>query len=154
EWIGRNKTYPSAPPAELDASCNRKLSIPPMFLLVFRDFLSPGCPWSYSKTGGKNGKHVWVSDCLNIAAGPTQVFEHMFGGLQFRSIPKSMQNLQVPRYALIPSISFLCLLSQAPQSVNVGIKLSPADSAVFKKINSHLPDIMAAVKAFRAKKKS
>ncbi|KAJ7915716.1 hypothetical protein B0H13DRAFT_1501389, partial [Mycena leptocephala] len=70
----------------------------------------------YSKTGGKNGKHAWVSDCSNIAAVsniPTQVYEHMTGGRQFRVIPHALQHLHIPQFALIPSTSFLCLLSSS-----------------------------------------
>ncbi|KAK7059441.1 hypothetical protein R3P38DRAFT_2495550 [Favolaschia claudopus] len=85
----------------------------------------------YSKTGGKNGKHAWVSDCSNIAAAsniPTQVYEHMNGG-QFRGVPQALKQLHVPQFALVPSSSFLCLLHNTPEQIrNVGIKLSASDS--------------------------
>ncbi|KAK6971385.1 hypothetical protein R3P38DRAFT_2557433, partial [Favolaschia claudopus] len=68
----------------------------------------------YSKTGGENGKHAWVSDCSNIAAAsniPAQVYEHIGSGRQFRAIPQALRQLHVPQFALVPSSSFLCLLS-------------------------------------------
>ncbi|KAJ7888222.1 hypothetical protein B0H13DRAFT_1469863, partial [Mycena leptocephala] len=104
----------------------------------------------------KNGKHAWVSDCLNIAAVsniPTQVFEHMLSGIQFCTILQSMHALQVRRYALILPISFLCLLENAPEFVNAGIKISAAEGVLFRRLNTQLSDIMATVKAFGAKKK-
>ncbi|KAJ7777064.1 hypothetical protein B0H16DRAFT_1449209 [Mycena metata] len=81
------------------------------------------------------------------------VFEHMFGGLQFCTIPHALRHLQLPQYALLPSINFLCLLCQPPESVNVGIKLSAADSLVFKRLDGYREDVIEAVKAFGAKKK-
>ncbi|KAJ7438890.1 hypothetical protein B0H11DRAFT_2356551 [Mycena galericulata] len=111
----------------------------------------------YSKTGGKNGRHAWVSDCSSIAAAsniPTQVYEHMTSGRQFRAIPQALQGLRVPQFALIPSSAFLCLLTNSPEPVNmIGIKLSAADGALYKKLNDRLADVVEAVKALGSKKK-
>ncbi|KAJ7707988.1 hypothetical protein B0H16DRAFT_1481449 [Mycena metata] len=49
-------------------------------------------------------------------------------------------------YSSRSAISFLCLLRQPPESVNVGIKLSAADSLVFKKLDSCREDLVEAVK--------
>jgi hypothetical protein len=43
----------------------------------------------YAKSGGKAGKHSWVSDSSNIAAVsniPVQLFDHILG-VQFCAIP-------------------------------------------------------------------
>ncbi|KAJ7497912.1 hypothetical protein B0H11DRAFT_1659501, partial [Mycena galericulata] len=87
------------------------------------------------KTGGKNGRHAWVSDCSSIAAAsniPTQVYEHMTSGRQFRAIPQALQGLRVPQFALIPSSAFLGLLTNSPEPVSmIGIKLSATDGALY-----------------------
>jgi hypothetical protein len=44
-------------------------------------------------------------------------------------------------------------LDNVPKFVNAGIKISAADSMLFRKLNTQLSDIMAAVKAFGARKK-
>ncbi|KAJ7757261.1 hypothetical protein DFH07DRAFT_772966 [Mycena maculata] len=90
--------------------------------------------------------HANIAAVSNI---PTQVFEHMFGGIQFCSIPQSLQRLQVRQCALIPSIAFLCLLWVAQQ--NSGIRLLSA--VLFRKLNSWVVDIAAAAKAFGSRKK-
>ncbi|KAJ7828434.1 hypothetical protein B0H13DRAFT_1656272 [Mycena leptocephala] len=111
----------------------------------------------YSKTGGKNGKHAWVSDCSSITAAsniPMQVYEHMSGGRQFRTVSQALQHLSVPQFALVPSTSFLCLLSSAPEPINAGLRLSVSDSAHFKTINGRSADIATAVKSLTARKKS
>ncbi|KAJ7830602.1 hypothetical protein B0H13DRAFT_2371910 [Mycena leptocephala] len=42
---------------------------------------------------------------------------------------------------------------KAPELINIGIKLSPADSTLFKKPNGQLEDVIEAVKTSRKKKK-
>ncbi|KAJ6563087.1 hypothetical protein DFH09DRAFT_920394 [Mycena vulgaris] len=108
----------------------------------------------YSKTAGKNARHAWVSDCSSIAAAsniPTQVYQYMSGARQFRAIPESLQRLHVPQFALIPSPSFLCLLSSS-QPINSGIRISTSDGALFKKLEGRLSAIVVAVKSLGARK--
>jgi hypothetical protein len=44
-------------------------------------------------------------------------------------------------------------LDNAPEFVNAGMKISAADGVLFRKLNTQLSDIMAAVKALGARKK-
>ncbi|KAJ7621515.1 hypothetical protein DFH06DRAFT_940491, partial [Mycena polygramma] len=107
------------------------------------------------KTGGKNGKHAWVSDCSNVAAAsniPTQIYEHMSGGRQFRTVPQALQHLRVPQFALITSMTLLCLLGSTPEPINAGIKLTVPDATLCKTLQGCLPRIVDAVKALGARK--
>ncbi|KAJ6525164.1 hypothetical protein B0H19DRAFT_1085008 [Mycena capillaripes] len=111
----------------------------------------------YSETGGKNGRHAWVSDCSSITAAsniPTQVYEYMSGGRQFRTVAQALQHLRVLQFALVPSASFLCLLGSLPEPINVGIRLLLSDSMLFKTFNERSVDIVTAVKSLMARKKS
>ena len=70
----------------------------------------------YAKTGGKNGKHMAITDSSNISAVSNigvQVFEHMYSGL-FRAIPEATALFFTKRFALLQPISFLCLISSRP----------------------------------------
>lgn len=44
-------------------------------------------------------------------------------------------------------------MDNALEFINASIKISAADSVLFRKLNAQLSDIMAAVKAFGARKK-
>ncbi|KAJ7606367.1 hypothetical protein B0H17DRAFT_1189507 [Mycena rosella] len=83
----------------------------------------------------------------------TQVYEYMSGNRQFRSIPEAFQRLRIPQFALVPSTSFLCLLSNSPETINAGIRLSTSDGALFKQLSGRLGDVVDAVKSLRPKKK-
>lgn len=88
----------------------------------------------YSKTGGKQGKHESISDSSNISAVSNiavQIFEHMHAR-QFHSIPEATSILQTKQFALLSSISFLCLLSSTPNTTAVGIELAQEDAERFK----------------------
>ncbi|GLB42721.1 hypothetical protein LshimejAT787_1201700 [Lyophyllum shimeji] len=106
----------------------------------------------YSKTGGSNGRHCYVTDSSNIAAVSNiavQVFENSVGS-QFRSIPHS-QVLHAKRFDFIPSSAFLCTLINAPVSTENGLKLSANDWTVYTELNSkeNLPKIVQAVMALQ-----
>ncbi|EIN13183.1 hypothetical protein PUNSTDRAFT_21766, partial [Punctularia strigosozonata HHB-11173 SS5] len=63
----------------------------------------------YSKSAGKNAKHASVPDTPNIGAVSNlavQLYEHHFGN-QFRAIHRSLADIQTPKFALIPPITFL-----------------------------------------------
>ncbi|KAK7029181.1 hypothetical protein R3P38DRAFT_2775761 [Favolaschia claudopus] len=94
----------------------------------------------------------YLSAASNI---PTQVYEHMSGGRQFRAVPQALRELHVPQFALVSSSSFLRLLSRSPELINEGvmIKLSAADSELYTRVNGNLQNIVAAVKALGAGKK-
>lgn len=79
----------------------------------------------YAKTGGKNGRHINVTDSSNIMAISylvVQIFEHQLG-TQFRAIPNA-QRLQVLRFDHLPPSAFLCALKHAPELTPFGLKIS------------------------------
>jgi uncharacterized membrane protein len=88
----------------------------------------------YSKTGGKQGKHESISDSSNICAVSNiavQIFEYVHAR-QFRSIPEATSILQTKQFALLGSISFLCLLSSTPVVTAIGMELTQEDTEHFK----------------------
>jgi len=102
----------------------------------------------YSKSGGKNGKHCWVSDSSSISANsyvPVQVFEHMHSQ-QFRAVHQALQYLQVKRFTLLPAHSFLCTLDTAPQAIMANLKVSAKDYERFQILHRHAQKIVSAIK--------
>ncbi|KAF8239866.1 hypothetical protein L208DRAFT_1236051, partial [Tricholoma matsutake] len=86
------------------------------------------------RTGGNQGKHKSISDSSNISAIlniAVQIFEYTHA-CQFHSIPEATSILQTKQFALLSSISFLCLLSSTPNTTAVGIELAQEDAECFK----------------------
>jgi hypothetical protein len=70
----------------------------------------------YTKLGGKNGKHCWVGETSSITAVshmPIQLFKYIISR-HFHPVPQFMNYLQVSRFALLSSASFLYILDEAP----------------------------------------
>ncbi|KAJ7690141.1 hypothetical protein B0H17DRAFT_1290878 [Mycena rosella] len=91
--------------------------------------------------------------CVGRRSWSRKVYEYMSGNRQFRSIPEAFQRLRIPQFALVPSTSFLCLLSNSPETINAGIRLSTSDGALFKQLSGRLGDVVDVVKSLRPKKK-
>ena len=114
--------------------------------LLLLSSLNPTVLAIYSKSGGKAGKHSWVSDSSNVAAVsniPVQLFDHILG-VQFRAIPGG-QTLHVKRFCLLPSSAFLCTLDAAPSETDNGLKISPQDGMLFRTLKDSSTSIQKAV---------
>ncbi|KAI0037793.1 hypothetical protein FA95DRAFT_1684813 [Auriscalpium vulgare] len=113
----------------------------------------------YSKTGGKNGKHAAVVDVPNIAAISYIAVEaySYIAARQFATIPHFMASWQVKRFALIPSYSALCALSNPPSIITPtgrSIEISPSDAGVFKQLQTFESKLPKLAKDFRKRDKS
>ncbi|KAH9005407.1 hypothetical protein EDB86DRAFT_2784192, partial [Lactarius hatsudake] len=68
----------------------------------------------YEKGGGKFGRHSWVNECRNvglISYMVVQVWRQSLGQrCQFKTIHGPSSHLALPRFAHIPSTSFLYTL--------------------------------------------
>ena len=111
----------------------------------------------YSKTGGKHGKHGSITEASNISAVSyigLQLFEFMHGR-QFRHIPEVTSRLQTKQFALLPSMSFLCLLSVSPKvhSVSGTLELAQEDSDQFKTLDKGTAKFKDAMKLSRKRGK-
>jgi hypothetical protein len=107
------------------------------------------------KSGGKAGKHCWVSDSSNIAAVsniPFQLSDHILG-VQFCAIPGG-QTLHVKRFCLLPSTAFLCTLEVAPSQTESGLKISPQDGTLFHNLRDNSAQILKAVTSLAGETKS
>ena len=103
----------------------------------------------YAKTGGKGGRHSWVTDSSNIMAVSNiavQVFEHQFGA-QFRDVPH-VQTLHVHHFDLIRPSAFLCALKHTPEFTQHGLKISTEDWDLFKKVKDNGKQVLLALKSF------
>ncbi|KDQ52274.1 hypothetical protein JAAARDRAFT_139109 [Jaapia argillacea MUCL 33604] len=109
----------------------------------------------YSKSGGKNGKHCWVSDASMITAVSylaVQTFEKA-NGRTFREIPQALRNMRACKFALLPSTLFLCALDTMPHRVAQSIQLSQQDYARLKLLEAGLSEIQAAIKSLTSRPK-
>jgi hypothetical protein len=116
--------------------------------------LNPTVLAIYAKSGGKAGKHSWVSDSSNVAAVsniPVQLFDHILG-VQFRAIPGG-QTLHVKRFCLLPSSAFLCTLDVAPSETENGLKISPQDGVLFRNLKDSSAGIQKAVASLASRGK-
>jgi hypothetical protein len=68
----------------------------------------------YEKGGGKYGRHSWTKECRNIGMLSyivVQVWRQSLGQrCQFKTVHGPSSHLALPRFAHIPSSSFLCTL--------------------------------------------
>jgi len=109
----------------------------------------------YSKSGGKNGKHGWVpnASCVSaISYAPMQVFEHMFNQ-QFRAIPRATHCLQLSKFVLLPSSSFLCTLDRAPRTLLTNLEISSTDYQRFLILRRQVQNIVSALKSLNGRKR-
>ncbi|KAJ6529101.1 hypothetical protein B0H10DRAFT_2239846 [Mycena sp. CBHHK59/15] len=61
--------------------------------------------------------------------------------------------LQTKQFAHIPSINWLCLLTNTPKALQVGLELAPDDASRFKKMQGGLDKYQAAMVLFRKRGK-
>ena len=66
-----------------------------------------------------------------------------------RSIPEATSILQTKQFALLSSISFLCLLSSTPNTTAVGIELAQEDAERFKTLLAGKETFKEAMRLFR-----
>ena len=76
-------------------------------------------------------------------------------GRQFRHIPEVTSHLQTKQFALLPSMSFLCLLSVSPKvhAQSCTLELTPEDSDRFKTLDQGTAKFKDAMKLSRKRKK-
>ncbi|KAJ6516845.1 hypothetical protein C8R47DRAFT_1268557 [Mycena vitilis] len=102
----------------------------------------------------------WIGKQLKYLSSPPPELDayrtrQLSGGRQFRTVPQALQHLRVPQFALITSMTLLCLLGSTPDSpINAGIKLTVPDATLCKTLQGCLPRIVDAVKALGARKKT
>jgi hypothetical protein len=107
----------------------------------------------YEKGGGKSGRHSWTKECRNIGMLSyivVQVWRQSSGQrCQFKTIHGLSSHLALPRFAHIPSMSFICALPVGFASRNEhGIeinsffvdtvlgKLTPSKSLIIRSVHS------------------
>ncbi|KIM79928.1 hypothetical protein PILCRDRAFT_73649 [Piloderma croceum F 1598] len=110
----------------------------------------------YAKTGGKNGKHMAITDSSNVSTASyigVQVFEHMYSGL-FRVIPEATALFFTKRFALLQPISFLCLLSSLPDTATNSnhLELARVDLTLFQTLQAHRTRFESAMTLLRKRK--
>lgn len=110
----------------------------------------------YSKTGGKNGKHAAVTESSNISGLSyvgLQVFENMVNR-RFRPTPEGTALFQTWQFALVPSISVLCVLHRSPiVGTAHDIEVSVEDSQIFRGLRAGKDRVLLALKQLRKRKK-
>ncbi|KAJ7586218.1 hypothetical protein C8J56DRAFT_1052590 [Mycena floridula] len=106
----------------------------------------------FSKTGGKNGHHSWVSDSSSIAAVSylaAQIYNHL-AAAQFRGISPPFY---CKRFARLDPHSFLVALAQAPQTTqDGGLILAGEDRDLFRALQLEKQSIVKALKTLRGRK--
>ncbi|KAJ7580404.1 hypothetical protein C8J56DRAFT_1006450 [Mycena floridula] len=106
----------------------------------------------FSKTGGKNGHHSWVSDSSSIAAVSylaAQIYNHL-AAAQFRGISPPFY---CKRFARLDPHPFLVALAQAPQTTqDGGLILAGEDRDLFRALQLEKQSIVKALKTLRGRK--
>jgi hypothetical protein len=106
----------------------------------------------YSKGGGKNGKHAWVSSCTSIGA-----VSYLAGQLldysderEFIGISDNLALFQTPRFLLLPPSRFLAVLLhkpvQNPSSPDI-LVVHETDWDLFTQLRKSIRQVELAVKA-------
>ena len=83
-----------------------------------------------------------------------QLFEFMHG-CQFHHIPEATSCLQMKQFALLPLMSFLCLLSVSPKvhAQSSTLELTHEDSIQFKTLDQGTAQFKDAMKLSRKRRK-
>ena len=126
--------------------CSTTTSIMMILRVSLLSSLNPTVLAIYSISGGKAGKHFWVSNSSNVAAVsniPVQLFDHILG-VQFQAISGG-QTLHVKRFCLLPSSAFLCTLDAAPSETDNRLKISPQDGMLFHNLKDSSASMQKAV---------
>ncbi|KAF9554421.1 hypothetical protein CPC08DRAFT_712887 [Agrocybe pediades] len=113
----------------------------------------------YSKGGGNHGKHGYAETVTAItAASNIAVQMYQYQGIGIRKFTEkplmSHAFSQLLCFNLIPSSSFLCVLSEPPLKTEGGLVVSQADIDLFKALKAQPTPIANAIKEFKKRKAS
>ncbi|KAH8987036.1 hypothetical protein EDB92DRAFT_2069588 [Lactarius akahatsu] len=129
-------------------------------VLIENDLMIGEVLTMYEKGGGKFGRHSWVDECRNIGLISymvVQVWRQSLGQrCQFKTIHGPSSHLALPRFAHIPSTSFLYTLPIGFSSRNEhGIEINRIFmDTVFGKLITSKSSIIGSVKSLQAKTSS
>jgi hypothetical protein len=107
-----------------------------------------------SKSGGKSGKHCYITESSTIAAVSNiavQLFQYR-RAREFRLVTEATLLFQTKQYLLIPSIQFLCLLDTkfpSDQALSFVEVTSDIDMECFKALKEGKNELISAIKLSR-----
>lgn len=114
----------------------------------------------YEKGGGKYGRHSWTKECQNIGMLSylvVQLWRQSLGQrCQFKTVHGPSSHLALPRFAHIPSASFIYAVPVGFASRNEhGIEINHSFmDRVFAKLNASKSLIISSVHSLQAKASS